>query len=568
VAIILALLLIGVTALQMPRDAPPPRAETAVVRGKVYAAATGTPLRGASVSLIPAPESGDVLRVGVVSFDAIRKDTRSAATDSAGNFEFDAVAPGRYRLVASPGIHAARYLPAGYGTARPNDAGRVLQIDKGQEIRGADIALLTASAIEGRVVDEAGEPVARVIVSAARVRLGSRVTQRVTGNGIGAHTDDLGRYRVYGLEPGTYVVMAEPGFRMTTGPAREGEAVGFGVMFHPASPSETTAQKVRVAAGQDVLGVDIQLARTRRYSVTGQLLNSQGEPVSFSSAALIKPSLGGHTSVQVTVDAAGRFAVRDVEAGDYVLQVRATRSLSGDRIQEYADIPLNVAGDVADATFMTQPGVAITGRVVFADGVAPAALPSLSVRVMEAPQHTPAPRFETTAPVDANLRFTLPNLYGAKLFQLTTLPPGWSLRAVQLGAMDITDVPTVLRPEHDGHLQIVVSTRGGVVEGGVTVAADEQPTDATIYMFPEDRSGWRRASPRVHVVDVPAGGRFTLRGLAPGRYRAVAIVRDGFQPPPGAGEEFFEVLNEAATGFVIGDDEKRTVDLPLWRWPE
>ena len=498
----------------------------------------------------------------------IRKGTRAATTDSAGNFEFDAVAPGRYRLVASPGPHAARYLPAGYGTTRPNDAGRVLQIDKGQEIRGADIALHIASAIEGRVVDEAGEPMAQVIVNVARVRLGSRLIQRVTGMGRTPTIWDGIVSTVSSLGPTSSWL--EPGSRMTTGlaPVSEEEALGFGVMFHPASPSDATAQRVRVAAGQDVLGIDIQLARTRRYSVTGQLLNSQSEPVSFASAVLIKPGLGGHTSVQVTVDAAGRFAVRDVEAGDYLLQVRATRSLSGDRIQEYADVPLNVVGDIADAVFSTQPGLTITGRVVFADGAAPAAPPPLRVRVMEAPQHTAGPRFESSAEVDANLRFTLPNVYGAKLFQVTSLPPGWSIRAVQLGAMDITDVPTVLRPEHDGHLQIVVSTRSGVVEGGVTVAPDEQPTDATIYVFPEDRTGWRRASPRVHVVDVPAGGRFTLRGLAAGRYRAVAIVRDGFQPPPGAGEEFFEVLNEAATGFVIGDDEKRTVDLPLWRWPE
>ena len=121
-------------------------------------------------------------------FDPNRgKGTRAATTDSAGNFEFDAVAPGRYRLVASPGRHAARYLPAGYGTARPHDAGRVLQIDKGQEIRGADIALHIASAIEGRVVDEAGEPMAHVTVNAARVRLGSRLIQRVMGREWRAH---------------------------------------------------------------------------------------------------------------------------------------------------------------------------------------------------------------------------------------------------------------------------------------------------------------------------------------------------------------------------------------------
>ncbi len=32
-----------------------------------------------------------------------------------------------------------------------------------------------------------------------------------------AHTDNLGRYRVFGLQPGTYIVMAEP-----SGPAAPG----------------------------------------------------------------------------------------------------------------------------------------------------------------------------------------------------------------------------------------------------------------------------------------------------------------------------------------------------------
>ena len=33
-------------------------------------------------------------------------------------------------------------------------------------------------------------------------------------------------------------------------------------------------------------------------------------------------------------------------------------------------------------------------------------------------------------------------------------------------------------------------------------------------------------------------------------------------------EAFFELLSKEATPFVIGDDERRTLELRLWRWPD
>ncbi len=130
---ILALLLIGVTALQTPRDAPPPRADTAVdsrqgLRGRDWDAASRR-----AISLIPAPESADVARVGVVSFDAIRGKGRGRRQPS-GAGTGDRLRPvSRYRLVASWAARS-RSPARGLGTARPHDAGRVLQIDKGQEM--------------------------------------------------------------------------------------------------------------------------------------------------------------------------------------------------------------------------------------------------------------------------------------------------------------------------------------------------------------------------------------------------------------------------------------------------
>ena len=38
--------------------------------------------------------------------------------------------------------------------------------------------------------------------------------------------------------------------------------------------------------------------------------------------------------------------------------------------------------------------------------------------------------------------------------------------------------------------------------------------------------------------------------------------------PQTPSEAFFDLLSKDATPFVIGDDERRTLELRLWRWPE
>ena len=81
----------------------------------------------------------------------------------------------------------------GYGAVRANDAGRPITIRAGEEIRDADVGLTTGFAIEGRVVDETGEPLSRIPVFAARLFAGSESAQRVSD--LSVITDDLGRYR-------------------------------------------------------------------------------------------------------------------------------------------------------------------------------------------------------------------------------------------------------------------------------------------------------------------------------------------------------------------------------------
>ena len=554
-------------AQAQPRDPRSATTGTAVIRGRVYSAGSGVPLRDAKVSLLfltdaRAPSSlvPDRPTMAERTFpgNLTPSRTETAVTDAAGRFEFPALPAGQYRVIATAGPNRGRYLPAGFASRRPNDAGRLIVVTAGQDV-SADIALPGASAMEGRVVDDAGEPVTGALVSAARVIPGSPVVERVAG--FPAHTDDLGRFRLYGLEPGSYVVAVEG--------TRTGTAVGGGesfiTTFHPSSVSVAGAQRVQIAAGQDVAGVDIQYIRSRRFSVSGTVIDSQGQPFGGASATLVKPALGGLASQYVGVDGHGRFALSDLDPGEYKLEVRAPRRGSPDGRSEFAEVALQLTGDLPDLTVVTRPGITLSGRLVFADGGVPdGALPAVALYDGAVDSRV---RYEATARLDADQRFAFSDVFGAKLLRLAG-PQHYALTAVLLGGADITDAPTVFRPEHDGLVEVVVTARAAALDGQVKDDRGAAAPDSTMILFPEDRASWKMASPRVRVVEVDEGGRFSVPALAAGRYLAVAVANEGFRIPSFAGEEMFALLSGAAVPVTLKPGERRALDLPLARWPE
>jgi protocatechuate 3,4-dioxygenase beta subunit len=551
--LIAGVLLVGSQA--QPRDTGPPQAGTATIRGRVVSADTGAAVRGALVTLLSQANEGFPPRDGR-AISAMLRTSRNFAADAAGQFEFVGLAAGTYRIVVAPGANQSRYLAAGYMATRANDAGRAIVLGDGENLKDVEIRLATASAIEGRVVDETGEPASRVYINAYRLSPGNAFAQQ-TASGP-AQTDDHGRFRIYGLGPGTYIVAAE-GVR-TNRSRIEGDSQDFATTFHPSSTTDLQARKVSVLASQDVHGIDIQLVRASRFDVSGVVVDSQGRPLPSASVALVRPSLVSPGS-RAGVDGAGRFAFRDVDAGDYSLVVTAPE------VHEYAHMPVNVSSDVDNMVVATRPAVTLQGRVVLADG-APLTKASLRVIVQGVQFASGSRTMESTIDVDDDLRFTLTGLFGAKLLRFASLPDGWALKTVTLGGRDITDLPTEFRPEDDGDLQMVVTTRAATLEGVVVDEKAAAASEALVYIFGQDTASWKRASGPLFAAETHSGGRFSLRGLPSGRYYAIAVARDGFRAPTNATEEFFEILAAGATPIVLGEDEHRVISLPLWRWPE
>src|SRR5918994_4630952 len=95
----------------------------------------------------------------------------------------------------------AGYVTMRYGQRRAFEAGnRSLDLADGQSVTNVQFNLPRGGVITGRITDEFGEPVAGTTVKVLKHQYaeGRRELTPVMG-GWGASTDDLGRYRVYGL---------------------------------------------------------------------------------------------------------------------------------------------------------------------------------------------------------------------------------------------------------------------------------------------------------------------------------------------------------------------------------
>ncbi|MBL8862245.1 MAG: carboxypeptidase regulatory-like domain-containing protein [Planctomycetes bacterium] len=176
----------------VPRRRPKPRPR---VTGRVVDAA-GRPLGGARVWATTSSQWARVpLDLEREAFAGRWLDVARAETDAEGRFAFDALLPGRVRLVARAAGRAPTYREA-LGELRQDD------LDLG------DIALDPGAAVAGVVLQAGGAPAPGVRVLVAADALASGGALSIPGHGVPvAETDAAGRFRVDELAPGPFELL-------------------------------------------------------------------------------------------------------------------------------------------------------------------------------------------------------------------------------------------------------------------------------------------------------------------------------------------------------------------------
>jgi Carboxypeptidase regulatory-like domain len=473
----------GAGQVPPPRDESRPTVGTASISGVVVTDETPPqPVRRAVVTL-----TGADLRP-----------SRGAITDDEGRFTIGGLPSGRFVLTAM----RPSFVTSTYGAKRPGRPGTPVLLTAGQT-QNVVVRIWRGAVIAGVLRDDMGEPVDGVPVTVVRLRGSAGSSLTLSNNG--GQTNDRGEYRIFGLEPGTYIVSARPLSAGSTSPMiamataevdaalealRQLKPAGgvtanrqpdpttasrpfdLAPIYYPGTPSRTDASPITLVAGQEATGMDFALQRVVTWVVEGQLTRPDGQRGTGAEVQLTPAGSSDFVTEQesilnATVDPDGTFRFRQVTPGNYTLFARApaqppaasprtaglvTPGPQGPQL--WATTPLSVGSDISGIALTLRPAFTLSGRVRFDSGTLKPPENLTQLRVMLFPPEIQNVRsgvpirsiaFVPPGTVRADGTFELTNVVpGRYVLAITGVPldgTGWWARSAILGGRDLLDGP-------------------------------------------------------------------------------------------------------------------------------
>lgn len=512
---------------------------SASIAGRVLAGDTGKALKQARVTL-----SGGATTSRLTTH-----------TDRSGHYVFSNLARGQYTV----GAAKRGYVGATHGQGRLRGIGTPVVVSDGQDQANIDIILPRGGAIGGRVADWDGDDVVDARVHAMRVHWtagGMRLAQAAT-----ATTDDRGHFRLYGLDEGSYCVVAsvvpDGGRVESEGTYRDDvDVTSFGPTFYPQATSVADAERVMVGVSEEVLGIDIVLQAAAYGRVAGQVVVPRG---GRASGAIVHffggdDATWGMPLFSLIARDDGTFSSDRVAAGTYT----AFAHVRGPQVAFGRSRVTVSAGQIQSVRLTTSPALSVAGRLATDAG---ALDPTSMTRVALVPIGPLPPGAGVMARIEADGSFAVNDVApGRYLVEVTGLPRPYVLKAVFAGSDDVSDTPLDLgRNQPAPFLRVVGTSRGSEVDGRVVEQAGQVVRDATVLAFGEDVTTWRQGGRRAVRALSDTKGGFMIRGLPAGQYYLAAVVdiEDGQWHDPAV----LERVRRWATRITVVEGGKVTRDL-------
>jgi protocatechuate 3,4-dioxygenase beta subunit len=551
---------------------------TARISGRVVAADTGAPLRGARVSVW----GGDT------------QSGSETVTDADGRYAVGQLTAGAFYVNAS---HEG-YLTTFHGRRRHRmmERGAAVRLAAGQSVEDVDLALPREGVIVVTLTDDLDRPLAGATVQIRQLQYRANGERRLTDVPTGHRrrggvptgtwrpdgTDDRGEFRATGLMPGDYVIRASV-HTIRRGDARvQGDAAtGLSPTYYPGTAHADDAKAVTLGMSEE-RAVRFAMVAARLSRLTGAVTMSNGQPAAGMDLQLAEDG-GGMVYGAGTVAEDGTFAISGVPAGRYTLQIRqGARPRFEDirRMQEsgvpharvrgeFVSIPLMVSGeDVTGLQIVTGRGTTITGHVVF-EGASPR--PSTSeLRVFALPPRlagggwfvigSSVYDFPPESGVGADGGFRIEGASGR--VQLDLQAPGWTVKSVTLDGRDVTDEALDLAGiDTVSGVAITLTDRIASVAGHVRESSGQPVLDYVVVLLAGDSSGTAATPRRAWTTHADDDGRFQISGVRPGRYLAAAL--DGFEWGRESAPEFQQQMRPLAIELTVGEGETVTLELTL-----
>ena len=320
--------------------------------------------------------------------------------------------------------------------------------------------------------------------------------------------------------------------------------------FYPSTPDATTASPVIVSPGQEVPGIDIQLRKTRVYTVQGKVTGlPRGRRCSVSMQPQDTVSSGnfgmGRGAVVRPDDST--FVFRGVPPGRYILLATVDNRLSARQEVTIGD------GDLEGLVVpITDPG-AVKGKVQVEGGGSKA--PALKgIRVSLTPvDGTPMNLPNANTSDDGS--FSLDDV-PADRYKVNCSPLDSAyLKTVRWSGQVSNDGIVEMAGGGSATLELIFARTTAVVDGDVKSADDQPAPSIPVLLAP--LSG-RESDFRIAMTDQT--GHFSMKGMAPGSYAALATDTQIFGMPDAG---LLKALEKITTPVVVEENGHATVSLKI-----
>ncbi|HEU0178289.1 MAG TPA: carboxypeptidase-like regulatory domain-containing protein [Blastocatellia bacterium] len=509
------LLLISVTVLTVvaarAQSSPSASKATATISGRVTLDGAGAP--GAQVILKPYV-SNSVIPSILGDSGVEQPPAPSAVTDAEGRYRLMDVAPGAYRV----SVFAPVYMVG--GEKDPLTPGKTINVAEGDDVEGVDFALTRGAIITGKVTDEKDRPVIAVPVNVYKPNIyGYRQDNSFSYSLVFRwETDDRGVYRIFGLEPGRYLVAAG------SDSAGGGTGGGYRLTYHPDAVDETKARVVEAPSGEEAANIDIKVTPyPKGYVVTGRVVDADsGEPVPGVTVVYT----GGFSSAtgRPVTNALGEFRFENVAPNSYraiilngVSEGRGAPTFGEEIKFEVVD------SDVSGLEIRTPRGATISG-VVAIEGSNDPALRAKLAQVSLLVQSGSRPTMFSRAPggngtISPNGTFKLSNVQPGKTRIITGFdaPKGLALLRAEQNGVEVKEFDVNAGDQITG-VRLVFAYGNGVIAGRVEVKGGTLAAGARINVSYRREGGIATIEP-IKVIEADARGQFVIENLTQGTYK-------------------------------------------------
>lgn len=521
--------LVTLFLLALQATAPQPQSSAgATIEGTVIDKATERPVQGVRLT-VGSPLPGAL--------------QGPAVTDAEGHFLLKGLPAGSHRLSTSK----EGYAPAKSEGQKAVSSGLVFTVNRDEQLKGIVIPVVRQGVITGRVFDTNGAPVMNAGVS-ARLALETYDEfgeKSSSSGGRGGGTNDLGEFRIFGLQPGEYYIQV-------TSPGPPASVTH--VLSYPPGSENSRVAPILVRSGEEVLLPTLYVPIVETAPVRVNIISeaptapnqfrslqfkSKGIPIEQSSSTSGGPGIIENSALPLGTNEV-RIALQTAEGMVYG---ESTFELDQSLEKRTVDVVLRKGVRFVAQTLLEK----VDGSTEPLSGI------GIQLRLGS----LLSPLSGKTGS-DGMLSFASTPAATYRLF-VTNLPEDAAISRMTQDGKSITASNLVVTG--DTRVEIALSKDGGSIEGIVRNSRGNPVPGSLVALVPADRA--LRDQHYLHrSTTTDQHGKFTLRTVTPGTYKLFAwIAASGAGPFRNA--EFMAKYEDRGKEIQIGRGQNSTSDLLL-----